>query len=384
MKILMVISEAPPVKSGIARVAGNLSRGLKAWGHRVEILSLQDIPRFERGEIRLSSMPLKLPQMREKMQEYDVIHLHGPVPTFSDVFLLSALRNGHPPLVYTHHAPIDLRHFPFIFFAAPYNALQERLARLADHVVVTTPTYGQRLGHHVPQEKLSVIPWGVEFEQFAAPIPRHDPFTVLFLGQIRPYKGLPVLLKAFQGLEGARLWVIGDGHRAAANRRLAAELGLQNVTFWGHLPDEEMIERLQQAHVLVLPSVTRSEAFGLALLEGMAAGCVPVASHLPGVADVVGNEGFTFPSGDDAALREILRRLQNDKALRLHHADLAQARARLYPWERVVFGYERIFDRLTGLAPERQRLNATSGVNGQGSAKGARIPAGQSYYKVQA
>ena len=133
-----------------------------------------------------------------------------------------------------------------------------------------------------------------------------------------------------------------------------------------------------------VPSVTRSEAFGLALLEGMAAGCVPVASHLPGVADVVGNEGFTFPSGDDAALREILRRLQNEKALRLHHADLAQARARLYPWERVVFGYERIFDRLTGLAPERQRLNATSGVNGQGSAKGARIPAGQSYYKVQA
>jgi rhamnosyl/mannosyltransferase len=147
-------------------------------------------------------------------------------------------------------------------------------------------------------------------------------------------------------MEEARLWIIGDGHQAQTSQQLSQQLGLQGARFWGQLPDEAMIALLRQAHALVLPSVTRSEAFGLALLEGMSAGCVPVASHLPGVADVVGNEGFTFPAGDAQALHQILTRLRHDAALRLHHAGLAQARARLYPWQRVIFGYERIFDRL--------------------------------------
>lgn len=357
MRILMVISEAPPVRSGIARVADRLSHGLQDAGHQVDVLSQEDVPRMARGEVRLSSMALRLPSLRQRFSQYDLIHLHGPVPTFSDVFLLAGLRglNGkRPALVYTHHAPIDLRGVPFGLLAPLYNGLQERMARLADHVVVTTPTYGQRLSNHVPQRKLSVIPWGVEYQRFSAPLRKEGPFTVMFLGQIRPYKGLPVLLRAFQGIDEARLWVVGDGHQAQANRELAQQLGLGNVTFWGQLPDEEMIERLQQAHVLVLPSVTRSEAFGLALLEGMSAGCVPVASHLPGVADVVGNEGFTFSPGDGQALNQILLRLREDEALRLHHAKLAQARARLYPWQRVVFGYERIFDRL--VAGERENL----------------------------
>ncbi|MFW5941093.1 MAG: glycosyltransferase family 4 protein [bacterium] len=377
MKILMVISEAPPIKSGIARVADRLSNGLAASGHQVDILSLNDVPRWEWGEIRLSSMPLRINAIRKRLRNYDLIHLHGPVPTFSDVFLLGALSRQRPPLVYTHHAPIDLRHFPYRLFAPPYNAVQERLARLADHVVVTTPTYGQCLSRHVPPEKLSVIPWGVDYDHFAAPIQKEGPFTVLFLGQIRPYKGLPVLLNAFRGVDNARLWIVGDGHRARASYRLAQELGLRNVTFWGRLPDVEMIERLRQAHVLVLPSVTRSEAFGLALLEGMAAGCVPVASHLPGVADVVGNEGFTFPAGNQYALHEILTRLGNDETLRQHHAELAQARARLYPWERVVFGYERIFTRLAAHAgatvPSAALPPALNGhMSGQGAVRRAR------------
>jgi rhamnosyl/mannosyltransferase len=107
-----------------------------------------------------------------------------------------------------------------------------------------------------------------------------------------------------------------------------------------------MLNLIKQCHVIVLPSVTRSEAFGIALLEGMAAGLVPVASHLPGVADLIGNEGFTFPPGNVHALRQILIRLRDDPALRIHHAKLAQEKARLYPWERSIFGYERIFANL--------------------------------------
>jgi glycosyltransferase involved in cell wall biosynthesis len=348
VRILLVISEAPPIKSGIARVADKLSGGLNSHGHQVDILSLQDIPRVERGEIRLSSMPFRLSELKDRFHSYDLIHLHGPVPTFSDVFLLWGLHDlnhPRPKLVYTHHAPIDLHNFllPAVWL---YNRVQERMAVLADHVVATTPSYGQMLSHHVPPHKLSVIPWGVDYERFAAPVRKGGPFTVVYLGQIRPYKGLPVLLNAAAGVEDMRVWVIGDGHYAQECRQKAESLGLRGVTFWGALPDEKMIALLKQAHAIVLPSVTHSEAFGIALLEGMAAGCVPVASYLPGVADIVGNEGFTFPAGNARALAEVLTRLRDDVPLRIHLAGLAQAKARLYSWSRSIFNYERVYSRV--------------------------------------
>lgn len=349
MKILMVISESPPVKSGISRVAEKLVKGLTARGHRVDILSLNDVPRKEFGEIRISSMPLKLADFNKHFREYDLIHLHGPVPTFSDVFLLGGLRqlgNKRPCLVYTHHAPVDLRVPLLQPLIWTYNRIQEWLAHLADHVVVTTPSYAQRLSRFVAADKLSVIPWGVDFTRFEAPVEKRDPFTVVYLGQVRPYKGLPVLLNAAHGLKNTRMWIIGNGHLMDSCLRQASNLALQDIKFWGDLPDEQVTALLKKAHVIVLPSITRSEAFGIVLLEGMAAGLVPVASHLPGVADLVGNEGITFPPGNTHALHDILVRLQEDRALRSHLASLAQAKARLYSWERVTFGYDRIFNRL--------------------------------------
>ncbi len=353
MKILMLISESPPVKSGVARVAEKLSLGLRSYGYQVDLLSSNEIPRFERGEVRLSSMPVRLLGLRERFCSYDLIHLHGPVPTFSDVMLLYGLRGlgpRRPRLVYTYHAPIQLTHPLLGALAWAYNLLTQRLARLADHVVVSTPSYAQRLARSVPVDRLSVIPWGVDFERFAAPVEKSGPFTVVYVGQIRPYKGLPVLLQAVSGLPEARLWVIGDGHHRQACEKLAAQAHLSQATFWGALPDEEMIRLLRQAHAIVLPSVTHSEAFGIALLEGMAAGLVPVASHLPGVVDVVGNEGFTFPPGNPQALRSILIRLYEDPALRAHLANLAQAKTRLYSWKRVAFSYDRVFKH-TGHSP---------------------------------
>ena len=163
-----------------------------------------------------------------------------------------------------------------------------------------------------------------------------------------------MLVKAFAGLDDARLWIVGNGHRASQNQQLAERLRLKNVTFWGSLPDKEIISCLRQAHVLVLPSVTTSEAFGLVLLEGMAAGCVPVASRLPGVTDVLGPAGLSFAPGDSDALSRILQKLQEQPDYRLALAGLAQQRAYLYNWEQVISGYSAIFEHAvnrTGSSP---------------------------------
>jgi rhamnosyl/mannosyltransferase len=345
MKILVMISEAPPITSGVARVGEEIRSRLVAAGHTVDVLSSNDIPRIEFGEVRLSSMLWKgLHPLIRLVHSYDVVHIHGPAPTFSDVaLLLTALRRGQgPPIVYTHHSEIELPGKQLI--CAPYNTLHHQLARLADHVVVSTPSYASLLERTVPRERISVIPWGLTTSVTHVTKPKG--FHVLFVGQLRPYKGLDVLLRAFARLQGAKLTIIGDGHQRAAYEAMTRELDLHDVHFLGRAPESVIAQAYEEAHVLVLPSRTRAEAFGIVLLEGMANGCVPVTSCLPGIADVVGNVGCLFPTDDDQALAAVLQTLQHDRADLLHRAQQAQHRAALFTWDATAAGYERLFREL--------------------------------------
>jgi len=349
-KILMIISEAPPIMSGISRVGVRLKTGLEALGNQVDVLSVHDIPRLAIGEVRLSSMLWRAPRLfLRQLDEYDIIHIHGPVPTFSDVALLfSALRPGSKtPVVYTHHSEIDLHGLRLI--CDLYNYTHKQLARLADQVIVSTPAYAERLHRYVPEEYVSVVPWGVDDGWYDADKPKNDKFTILFVGQMRPYKGLDTLLGAMGRLQGAELQIIGGGHEEQHYRSLAAQRGLDNVVFRGKLNDRELFKAFSGAHVIVLPSNTRAEAFGLVLLEGMLARCVPVVSQLPGVTDVIGDAGLSFPVGDEAALAAAFASLRDDAVLRETLAGRARDRARGFSWERTAYWHDAFYDRLISL-----------------------------------
>lgn len=344
LRILMVASEAPPIHSGIARVVQVLRDGLQARGHTVDVVAYPQIPRVTFGEVRLSGLIFKFGALARRFDDYDIIHLHGAAPTFSEVFLLLArLLRARPPLVYTHHCDIDLPGLGFLDNL--YNRLHRRLSAVADGSVGTALDY---LAEQYPSDDPSAIPLGVDANRFGDPPTKDDQFTVLFVGQFRPYKGVRVLLDAMARVHGARLIVAGKGGEEAAYRERARQLGL-DVEF--HIaPDDATVLRLyQRAHAIVLPSVSRAEAFGIVLLEGMSAGCVPVASNLPGVREVVGHTGFTFPPKSAPQLAAVLRHLRDHPHLATQLGARARDRAAEYTWERCVTQYERLFHGLAAV-----------------------------------
>jgi glycosyltransferase involved in cell wall biosynthesis len=338
LRVLIVASEGPPVRGGIARFVQVLQDTLQARGHHVDVLSYPDIPRRTFGEIRISGLIFRLRALRKRLNEYDIIHLHGSAPTFSEIFLLFALSlRSRPPLVYTHHCDIDLPSFWFL--DTLYNRLHHRLTATADEVVGVALDYVSDL---YPDQNVSAIPLGIDSSLYDCGYPKDSQFTVLFVGQFRPYKGVPVLLKAMAKVHGGRLIIAGGGNEEQIYRELADRLGIE-VEFHVNPDDDELRQLYQRAHVIVLPSVTRAEAFGVVLLEGMAAGCVPVSSSLPGIREVIGRTGFTFPVGSANGLAAILRRLRDDPRLVEQIAERARTRASAYTWERCVSRYERLF-----------------------------------------
>lgn len=342
----MLVSEAPPIKSGISRVAGELTRRLRATGISLDMLSANEIPRWTFKEFRLSSLAFRWPKLQRVLPRYDILHVHGMVPTFSDVGLVFGrlwltLTRSRTALVYTHHSDIDIAGLSLP--VTLYNKVHTWLLRFADHVIASTPTYASRLEGSSRPGRVSAVGFGVDVEQFQASTRKPKRLNVLFVGQLRPYKGVDTLLKAWQLVEDADLHIVGDGHERDHLEALAQRLGLKWVHFHGSVSEKQLRQFYARAHMLVLPSTRKAEAFGLVLLEGMAAGCVPVSSDLPGVADVVATSGYTFPVGNVRALASVLTELRDNPEKRQELSVRASARAISTSWDYTAEAYWGIY-----------------------------------------
>jgi len=342
LKVLIFTSEVAPVVSGIATSMGNLSRSLTAAGHHVDVVSRADFPHFIRREFRFSGFALSWPRFRRLLAGYDVVNVHGPVPTMSDAFLLLSAtmrRRRRPAVIYTHHSDLAI---PGLRAAcAVYNRLHRRIARLSDAVLVSSVEYRDRM-HTRSGPPTEIIPWGVNTSRVLPRPPRPvGELRVLFVGQLRPYKGAHVLLDAADDLSGVSVTLIGDGpERPALEARAAA---LPGVRVLGRVGDEELWQAYSTHDVIVLPSLTTAEAYGLVLGEGMAAGCVPVASDLPGVREVAGASGLLVPPGDVEALRDALKRLATDDALLDRLAALSLPRGQEMSVEKATKRHDQVF-----------------------------------------
>ncbi len=136
---------------------------------------------------------------------------------------------------------------------------------------------------------------------------------VAFVGRLVSDKGVSVLLEAMARLhaQGIRLHltVVGDGPEAPALHRQCVALGLSKwVFFEGEKTGEALADLLQRHRVLAVPSVW-PEPFGIVALEGLACGCVVVASNAGGLPEALGGLGVLVPAGDAAALAEALARI---------------------------------------------------------------------------
>ena len=146
---------------------------------------------------------------------------------------------------------------------------------------------------------------------------QHKCLKVLAIGRLSYYKGFNVLLDALSRVQSVELQLVGDGELHGNLQRQAAALSLgARVTFRGSLSNEALEAAWAWCDCLCLPSIERSEAFGVVLLEAMARGkaCLVADVKGSGMAWLVehGVTGLTFKPGDAQALADTLRKASAD------------------------------------------------------------------------
>lgn len=176
--------------------------------------------------------------------------------------------------------------------------------------------------------RIHILPHGVDVERFTVRPPDERRFDAVFVGMFNPVKRLDLLLEALARVRDAhpryQLALVGDGPCRPEVERLVEELGLRsNVTFAGFRADPSAW--FSDARATVITS--DREGFPFALVEGMCAGSVPVATTVGGIGSLLrdGEDSLLVPPGRVAPLAQALARLVEDRPLydRLHAAALS-------------------------------------------------------------
>lgn len=168
---------------------------------------------------------------------------------------------------------------------------------------------------------------------------------ITMVAGFRNQKDQDTLIKAFQYLptDKYELWLVGDGERRSVLEDLVSRLGLQDIVrFWGIRSD--VPEILKTSDIVVMSS--HWEGFGLAAVEGMAAGKPVVATDVPGLAEVVKGAGILFPHEDEKTLAFVLRQLMEDKTYYQQIVKQCMLRVSQYDIRKTVGAYLEIYKKL--------------------------------------
>ncbi|MEC5407888.1 glycosyltransferase family 4 protein [Paraburkholderia sp. MPAMCS5] len=322
----------PDSMGGVEEMIGQICSGAAKYGVSSEVLTVSEdtstvhlsdhIHHRAKLDIEIASSAFSLAAFRkfsDLARNADVIHYHFPWP-FADVVHF-ATRLGKPSVL-TYHSDIVRQKF----LLQLYKPLRNRFLSSVDAIVATSPNYlasSKVLQHY--KSKVEIIPIGLDRSSYNLPSPaklqywreRVGPKFFLFVGNLRYYKGLHILLDALQGSAYPTV-IVGSGPVEKALKEKAKCAGLDCVHFVGPIADEDKIALYTLCHAVTFPSHLRSEAFGISLLEGAMFGKPLISAEIgTGTSYVNINEvtGLVVAPNDSTSLRNALARLWNDESL---------------------------------------------------------------------
>jgi len=279
---------------------------------------------------RLMAMAaLPVAKRLHKEKPFDVVHAHMlPRDGHAGLIVARALR---VPFALTIHGT-DIFHY-FIPGKAPWPR-NVMIAKEADALMAVSNLLMSRVAPYRGEGKTSrIVPNGVDLSLVPEET-RNVPRTVISVGTLKARKCMDRTLEAFARLADeypdARLTIVGIGEMEPQLRSRIAELGLEDrVTLTGGLPHEQVLERMAESDLFVLPSW--GEGYGIVYIEAMAAGCIAVGAKGEGIEDTItdGENGFLVPAGDidetGRVMRAVFENREGYAALRERGRQAAQA-----------------------------------------------------------
>jgi rhamnosyl/mannosyltransferase len=372
VKVLQISKFYPPVRGGIETATFELVEGLCRLGFEVDVLCANTGPisvreLFPSGYtvtrsgsfgrfLSVSMAPSLLRNVRRFVGQYDLIHLHMPDPL--SALALWCARPEVPVVLHWHSDVVRQRVSKLL-----YLPLQRWLLKRADSIIATSPPYAlSSTDLRGWRSKTQIIPLGIGDARRGPP----DPIMVerirsavggrriiFALGRMAAYKGFEVLVDAALLLPCDCVVVIaGGGEGLERLEQYVVSRGAKDrVMLVGEVSDEAVNSFFDAAEAFCLPSTSRAEAFGIAMLESMAQSKPVIATNIPGSGvswlNRHGETGVNVRPGCPVSLAEGIQQIMsNDRMRREYSANARQRYLREFTAEimtqRIADLYERL------------------------------------------
>jgi glycosyltransferase involved in cell wall biosynthesis len=252
-------------------------------------------------------------QLKEYLQsngdKFDLVHAHS-------YHALPALYAAHEPaiknFVFTPHYH-GAGHTLFrSLLHKPYKYVGRKIFKKAQKIICVS-NYEKHLvqdNFNVEEQKIAVIPNGVDTQQFVGLKRKTDSHFVLFVGRLEQYKGIQYLIKALPLLKPEiSLQIVGDGPYKKSLLKQVKKLNLNDrVSFESNLTRETLSQRYRDADILAL--LSKHEAYGLSVVESLAAGTPCIVTNISALSEWIDSEncfGIDYPPQVEAVASVINR-----------------------------------------------------------------------------
>jgi glycosyltransferase involved in cell wall biosynthesis len=378
LKIAQIVCTYPPYKGGMGGSVKNFSKYLERTGQEITVFTpLYKHQTAPAQELQTSGVLVRrikpffsfgnsaiLLRLWPKLQGFDIIHLHYPFYGTAELVALKKLLVGpNFKLIVHYHMDNRAKGLRGLIYKIARNITLPFVLAMADEITCASMDYikhsdiGKYWNKH--KSKFTQVSFGVDTNVFHH-ICEKDNKTeknILFVGSLDTshyFKGVENLIKAFKKISidpQANLWIVGQGNMGEYYQQIAKDLQiLERVQFIDDADTNKKLACLySKADVLVLPSINRSEAFGLVLLEAMACGTPVVASNLPGVRSVFnnGHHGLTVKPNDIDDLTEKIIAIINHPQRSKNMGEAAKTLVHnKYTWEKVAEKLNNIYYRV--------------------------------------
>ncbi len=336
---------------GIESYTRSISMAALKTGHDVYVVCASETKKYSES-IESGIKVIKLPEIATIMNapitrpvgttlerlRPDVIHLHIPNPWAEVNVFLYKLSHPKTRLVATYHSDV-IAYNPLMRFLSTLRLvyLIPSLNLFCDRIIATSENYiSGSVALGMLRKKTVVIPLGVDVKNFSPARTKNKTFSFLFVGRLIPYKGLENLIKACAIVKGSDknfvLSIVGDGKLYRNLRKAASDAGVgDRVKFFRSVTDSRLPSIYRKCDAFVLPSVYKSEAFGLVQLEAMASGKPVISTNVKGSGVPFVNKnnvtGIVVKPRDEISLANAMMLLMDNKKLRLNMGSNARKRA---------------------------------------------------------
>lgn len=352
MNILIIAPYFYPEGGGLEKYAYNIARGLAALQNDVRVICYSKSgPKTEYmdgilvqrrvADILISHTPVELrllPYLLKeiRMKKYDVVMAHTPVPFCADMAAI-ACKLTNTRFILTYHNDNMKDRWPLSLIAGIYNHTLNYLTLFLSDRIVTPSPYCFQMSRYLQHftHKLEYIPPAVDDEFFADEYtgvknvhekysipPKHR--IILFVGQMQQshsHKGIKYLLEGFRIAHDSNplmhLVLVGGG-APAVYKKMVETMGIERyVTFSGHVDISEMVRFYHDADILVLPTTTVAEGFGMVLIEAAASETPVIGSDIGGIPYVIHDleNGILVQPKSPAEIASAIYTLLNDDTL---------------------------------------------------------------------